>query len=144
MYQTYNGLEFKTTLQATWAAFFDLAGWKWWINPVSVNDWKADFKVSFLCTHSECSGSHTLFISVLPIPSIESNINHPSQKHHFSVKDSNGNYLADSGALFGDNPDATIWQMAHGAGGGVENLRGWVPDADILWKQAINIVKENS
>jgi hypothetical protein len=30
----YNGLMFKTELEATWAAFFDLAGWKWEVNPL--------------------------------------------------------------------------------------------------------------
>ena len=76
----YKGLQFKTALEARWAAFFDLAGWEWHVNPVCVGDWSPDFWVSFPCSHSEC-GSHTLLISVLPIDNIEDYNNHPSLKH---------------------------------------------------------------
>lgn len=134
----YNGLEFKTNLEARWAAFFDLAGWKWWVNPVSIADWKADFKVSFPCSHSECSGSHTLFISILPISEI--NIKHPSLNHYYSVESSDGECLADSGALFGDNPNATLWEMAHGAGGGIETVSYWVKNSEELWQETLNRV----
>lgn len=50
----YKGLQFKTALEARWAAFFDLAGWEWHVNPVCVGDWSPDFWVSFPCSHSEC------------------------------------------------------------------------------------------
>ena len=41
----YKGLQFKTALEARWAAFFDLAGWEWHVNPVCVGDWSPDFCV---------------------------------------------------------------------------------------------------
>ena len=34
----YKGLQFKTALEARWAAFFDLAGWEWHVNPACVGD----------------------------------------------------------------------------------------------------------
>ena len=46
----YKGLQFKTALEARWAAFFDLAGWEWHVNPVCVGDWSPDFWVSFPCS----------------------------------------------------------------------------------------------
>ncbi|HBC3869130.1 TPA: hypothetical protein KD877_004731 [Vibrio parahaemolyticus] len=48
----YNCLEFDTELEAIWASFFDLAGWQWWYNPVAIDNWKPDFKVTFPCAHS--------------------------------------------------------------------------------------------
>ena len=38
-------------------------------------------------------------------------------------------------ALFGDGPNNTYWQMAHGAGGGVETVANWIGDSD-LWERA--------
>lgn len=64
---TYNGQNFRTPLEAQWAAFFDLAGWKWRVNPLRVGNWAPDFLVSFPCSHSECNGHHHLLIAVLPL-----------------------------------------------------------------------------
>ena len=50
---------------------------------------------------------------------------------------------ADGGALFGDNPAATEWVIAHGAGGGSEDLYFRVANADVLWKQALNKVQQS-
>ncbi|WP_109223343.1 hypothetical protein, partial [Klebsiella pneumoniae] len=91
----YKGLQFKTALEARWAAFFDLAGWEWHVNPVCVGDWSPDFWVSFPCSHSEC-GSHTLLISVLPIVTIQED----PQRIHEGVE---------AGAAFGSSPEVTTW-----------------------------------
>ena len=135
----YNGIQFRTRLEAVWAAFFDLAGWQWSPNPVSIEDWKPDFKVTFECGHSECNGSHTLLISVLPVKSLEKLAGHPALSYQFTVPNSD----ADGGALFGDNPAATEWVIAHGAGGGSEDLYFRVANADVLWKQALNKVQQS-
>ncbi|MCI5208485.1 MAG: hypothetical protein D3910_06760 [Candidatus Electrothrix sp. ATG2] len=136
MSSNYNGLTFKTSLEAQWAAFFDLAGWSWWVNPQSIDQWQPDFKVQFPCGHSECSGMHTLLVSVLPISSIEGFKKHPSQRFSYTVKGENGNHVADAGALFGDKPSVSIWEMSHGAGGGIEEVTNWVSNAEHLWDQA--------
>ena len=132
----YEGLEFDTRLQAHWVAFFELAGWKWWSNPMAIGDWKPDFKVEFPCDHSECSGFHTLFVSVLPISSVDGFKHHPSVTHTYSVKDADGTRVADAGAAFGSSPTATTWEMSHGAGGGIEEVTTWVPRSAQLWAQA--------
>ncbi|MGF6995517.1 hypothetical protein [Paraburkholderia sp. GAS32] len=137
----YNGLEFKTTLLAQWAGFFDLAGWSWRTNPAPVGDWVPDFSVAFLCGHSECPKQHSLFVSVLPIDKIEDISAHPALKHVYSVADEAGNVLADAGAVFGIGPFVSHWEMAHGAGGGIESVPNWVSDAVELWHRAGRLVK---
>lgn len=136
MSATYNGLTFKTSLEAQWAAFFDLAGWSWWANPQSIEGWQPDFKIQFPCSHSECGGAHTLYVSVLPISSIETNNKHPALNYRHTVTDRSGKCIADAGALFGDNPNVSEWQMSHGSGGGIENIENWVENSNALWAKA--------
>ena len=132
----YNGLRFDTALLAQWAAFFDLAGWRWSRDVESIGDWKPDYRVSFDCGHSECNGSHTILISVLPITDIETVKGHPALRHFFGVTDAVGASIADAGAVFGVGPSGTCWQMSHGAGGGIEDATNWADDAGRLWIKA--------
>ena len=136
----YDGLEFKSRLEAHWAAFFDLAGWKWWTNPATVFEWCPDFKVSFKCTHSECGGQHTLLLAVLPIPELAAFDGHPCLSHRYKVEDATGKWVADAGAAFGASPAVTKWEMSHGAGGGIDDVHSWVPDADKLWAKAGSMI----
>lgn len=39
----YAGAMFRSRLEARWAAFFDLAGWKWSYEPVDYSGWVPDF-----------------------------------------------------------------------------------------------------
>ena len=41
-------------------------------------------------------------------------------------------------AFFGDGPQNTRWEMAHGAGGGTESVSQWMGEskANELWKRA--------
>jgi hypothetical protein len=143
----YNGLQFKTQLEARWAAFFDLAKWEWHVNPVPVGNWAPDFRVTFPCGHSECCGSHTLLVAVLPLSKIESFTDHPCLSHFYGINEANGrDYIGlglsiSAGAAFGTSPKATTWQMSHGSGGGVENVDQWVDYADDLWEKAGRLVK---
>lgn len=132
----YNGLDFETELMAHWAAFFDLAGWDWDRGISAIGNWKPDFRVCFPCGHSECSGSHTLLVTVLPVSNIEDVKGHPALHHIYRVEDSCGRWLADAGALFGNTPAATLWQMSHGSGGGLESVHNWVNNANQLWHDA--------
>ncbi|WP_338925033.1 hypothetical protein V0M98_39140 (plasmid) [Pseudomonas silesiensis] len=141
---SYNGLEFETELLAQWAAFFDLAGWDWDRGIVAVENWKPDYKVCFPCGHSECSGSHTLFVSVLPVENIDEVEGHPALEHIYEIKDESGCWLANAGALFGNTPDVTRWEMAHGSGGGVDTVKIWVEDANQLWIKARSLVLKKS
>src|SRR5690554_4428220 len=42
---TYKGINFRSRLEAKWAAFFDLLGWKWEYEPVDLNGWIPDFQL---------------------------------------------------------------------------------------------------
>ncbi|GAA3565804.1 hypothetical protein [Marinobacter xestospongiae] len=140
----YDSLEFETPLLAKWAAFFDLAGWKWDKAPAAIGNWKPDFRVTFICNHSECGGSHTILVSVLDVDRIESVKGHPAMTQGFSTPGENGSFVADAGALFGSSPNVTYWEMAHGAGGGQEEVSRWVADAAQLWDQAKGLIaREN-
>lgn len=136
---TYNGLHFRTSLEARWAAFFDLAEWEWHANPSPVNDWSPDFRVTFPCTHSECGGSHTLLIAVLPITRIDDFKGHPCLSYAYGRGIAAG---IDGGAAFGISPSITTWEMAHGAGGGIEEVSSWVRNADALWTSAKTLVQQ--
>jgi hypothetical protein len=40
---TYNGVNFRSRLEAKWAAFFDLLGWRWQYEPIDLDGWIPDF-----------------------------------------------------------------------------------------------------
>jgi len=40
---TYNGVRFRSRLEAKWAAFFDLAGWRWEYEPLDLDGYVPDF-----------------------------------------------------------------------------------------------------
>ncbi len=40
---TYAGVNFRSRLEATWAAFFDLCGWEWEYEPFDLDGWVPDF-----------------------------------------------------------------------------------------------------
>lgn len=41
----YRGIRFRSRLEATWAAFFDLLGWRWEYEPFDLNGWVPDFLI---------------------------------------------------------------------------------------------------
>jgi hypothetical protein len=54
----YRGTEFRSRLEARWAAFADLVGWKWRYEPIDLNGWIPDFWFGLPCGHSECCAIH--------------------------------------------------------------------------------------
>lgn len=69
----YGGVQFRSRLEARWAAFFDIAGWRWQYEPIDLDGWIPDFR---LCgkipalvevkpiDFSECSDTETAFKAV--------------------------------------------------------------------------------
>lgn len=43
----YGGTQFRSRLEARWAAFFDLNGWAWDYEPVDLSGWCPDFSLTF-------------------------------------------------------------------------------------------------
>jgi hypothetical protein len=41
----YNGVQMRSRLEARWAAFFDLCGWKWSYEPFDLEGWIPDFMI---------------------------------------------------------------------------------------------------
>jgi len=68
----YNGVQFRSRLEAQWACFLDLANWKWEYEPMDLVGWTPTFRVEFPCGHSECPDTHVLLIDVQPFDDIES------------------------------------------------------------------------
>lgn len=133
----YNGVQYRSRLEARWAAFFDLIGWKHEYEPIDLPGWSPDFRVVFPCGHSECPRTHSLFVEVKPYFSIEQFKDHACMKHPYGE-----NIPADASAGFGSNPEVTVWEMSHGAGGGIDCLLNWIPDGySRLWSEAGNRVQ---
>jgi hypothetical protein len=57
----YRGITFRSRLEAQWAAFFDIVGWRWVYEPISYQGWLPDFAI-------EAKGSplNTLLCEVKP------------------------------------------------------------------------------
>jgi hypothetical protein len=59
---TYNGIRFRSRLEARWAYFFDLIGWKWEYEPYDLNGWLPDFVIH---------GNEDILVEVKPIDDID-------------------------------------------------------------------------
>jgi hypothetical protein len=86
----YNGVQYRSRLEARWAAFFNLAGWKHEYEPIDLPGWSPDFRVEWACGHSECEktegkrdGCHVLLAEVKPYYSISEFNGHPCLDYPF-------------------------------------------------------------
>lgn len=142
----YRGTVFRSRLEARWAAFFDLAGWKWEYEPLDLHGWTPDFFVEFPCGHSQCSGSHSLLVEIKPYHSLDQFKDHKCIDWPYGANRFDGSFLpmgADASAAFGINPSVTYWEMAHGDGGGTEDISGWLRGKSCidLWSEAGNLTR---
>ncbi len=53
----YNGVQFRSRLEAKWAAFFDLCNWRWEYEPIDLEGWIPDFIIH---------GKRKIFVEVKP------------------------------------------------------------------------------
>ena len=144
---SFDGVAFRSRLEARWAAFFSLARWAWEYEPIDLDGWSPDFRVVIPCGHSECNGAHVLFAEVKPFWRLSQFDGHPCTQFMYGVQwDFSGETViasidADSSALLGASPEVTHWQMSHGCGGGEFDVPFFVPNYDALWKQAGNLTQ---
>lgn len=54
----YNGIEFRSRLEAKWAAFFDMVGWKWEYEPIDLNGYIPDFVIA--------GSRHPIYVEIKP------------------------------------------------------------------------------
>lgn len=146
----YKRVRFRSRLEARWAAFFDLIGWRWEYEPLDLNGWTPDFRVTFDCLRPKsCCPEHSLLVEVKPYYTIDEFDGHPCLLYNRCTNTAffdNSGIPADASAAFGVNPNITIWSMIHGDGGGPCSVAGWLKhkfDIDDLWSQAGNIVQWN-
>ena len=59
----YNGVRFRSRLEAKWAAFFDLTGWDWHYEPCELNGFTPDFIIK---TTSHAYDANTIIVEVKP------------------------------------------------------------------------------
>lgn len=137
----YAGVEFRSRLEAKWACFFDLAGWEWEYEPIDLQGWLPDFWVKWPCGHSECGAHHTLYVEVKPVD--DYNVRSEFKSHRCGAHEYlyGGDLGVCATAMFGKRPSSTFWEMAHGAGGGVDTVLNWVENPGALWKEAGNRVQ---
>lgn len=57
----YNGIQFRSRLEAKWAAFFDGMGWRWEYEPLDLRGWIPDFALI---------GHKTTLVEVRPITNL--------------------------------------------------------------------------
>lgn len=62
----YGGINFRSRLEAKWAAFFDLIGWNWTYEPVDFRGWTPDFAIK--------GSSKPVYVEVKPIYDIEKKV----------------------------------------------------------------------
>ncbi|HEY9862669.1 MAG TPA: hypothetical protein V6D21_00665 [Candidatus Obscuribacterales bacterium] len=79
----YKNLNFRSRLEAKWAAFFDLLNWKWEYEPCDFNGWIPDFVLI-----GECEN---VFVEVKPVSKFPENV---------------GEKLVKSGYQYGSKKDA--------------------------------------
>ena len=149
----YNGVQYRSRLEARWAAFFDLIGWQHEYEPIDLPGWSPDFRVVFPCGHSECEktdgkrdGSHSLLVEVKPFFDLNQFKGHPSCDYIGCGLGYNWTpELCSSAAQFGNNPEVTYWAMSHGSGGGCWTLIDWENLHSMgysrLWSEAGNAVQ---
>ena len=133
----YQGVRFRSRLEARWAAFFDLVDWQWEYEPVDMDGWTPDFWVRFPCGHSECNGGHELHVEVKPYRDIE------EFRGHAAYEGATGTgYASPHPAVFGLSPLVSRWVMVHGDGGGEYDIAGLgrLPLLE-LWRAAGNAVQ---
>lgn len=138
---TYKGVRFRSRHEARWAVFFDVMGWGWEYEPIDLNGWTPDFRITFPCVHSECNGNHTLLVEAKPYFDLEDFNGHPCTKYPYG-ECGNAKIPADASACFGANPKVTRWEMSHGHGGGIFSAEIWADvELDEIWARCGNVVQ---
>lgn len=132
----YKDVLFRSRLEARWAAFFDLADWKWEYEPVDLVGWSPDFRIEYRCPCDECNGRpHALLIEVKPYNRVEDFVGHPCLEYMLEPRAANAHI--DGYGAFGDNPEATIWRTNHIARATLlYDVYFFIRKPDLLWKMA--------
>jgi hypothetical protein len=120
----YADVLFRSRLEATWAAFFDLVGWSWEYEPLDLPGWTPDFRLTI--THR--SASRVLLVEIKPYYSTGDFKGHPLMRYITGT-----GVPATISAGFGNNPSVTTVPFLFKS-----CVRG---DIEYLWKRALNATR---
>lgn len=74
----YAGTRFRSRLEARWAAFFDLAGWRWEYEPIDLSGWIPDFLVTF--KKGDGNGTSRALVEVKPVIAFDKTVEATAEK----------------------------------------------------------------
>jgi len=117
---TYNGHLFRSSLEARWAAFFDLVGWKWVYEPFELKGYIPDFILQF---------HKPILVEVKPVMDLTE-----MRAHAAKIEQSGWTHEA---LIVGTTPDLGEGMWDYGAIGllgeySVANSSFWWAEADII------------
>lgn len=132
----YKGVQFRSRLEARWAAYFDILGWGWEYEPIDLNGWVPDFRLTLPPTKShpdEYYGAKYVrdrrpFVEVKPAERLE---DFPLEKIEAAVGHSETEVL-----LLGVSPDYA-WRVPDATWSDAMELPLWSPE----WNTAGNITQ---
>lgn len=81
----YGGFTFRSRLEARWAAFFDIVGWKWDYEPTDLEGWSPDFVLFGLDRYQK---PKNIWVEVKPFDDMPEDL---IQKIDVAMKDRNSN-----------------------------------------------------
>jgi hypothetical protein len=92
----YNGIQFRSLLEAKWACFFDLTGWQWQYEPMEINGRIPDF---IIYTKSKHYATNKIIVEVKPSTMIDDKFkqnilsSYANEKCHLLILDENPFYF---------------------------------------------------
>ncbi len=112
----YNGVQFRSRLEAKWACFFDLVEWRWQYEPYEINGFNPDF---ILYCKSDAYPVKIIIVEIKPSAKIDENYKnefckkYANEKAHLLLLDENpfyenGYICIGSGSQFTDMDTHTM------------------------------------
>jgi hypothetical protein len=92
----YNGIEFRSMLEAKWACFFDITGWQWQYEPMQINNRVPDF---IIYTKSDYYETDKIIVEIKPSTMIDTKFkidllnSYAEEKCHLLILDENPFYF---------------------------------------------------
>lgn len=119
----YADVLFRSRLEATWAAFFDLCGWTWEYEPLDLRGWTPDFRLALT---SLMSKNLVVLAEVKPYYTLDEFTGHACMSHQ----------PISEVALFGNNPTITYTFATD------TSIKYWSRgNPEKLWKYALNATR---
>lgn len=133
----YKGVDFRSRLEARWAAFFDLVGWEWEYEPVDLPGWTPDFRV--LIHYPSTNRDHPAMdrpalVEVKPLRAIRG-----LERHLHRGADIMSDSQRDECRIFllGESPEYIWWRSVGNPT--ITQLTMSVPES--VWRQAGNATR---